>query len=240
LKEIAILLTGTVRPNEMAFTKLLDPALRRAQYVASLNDWLNRTSLPIVFVENSGVDISSDIDNEHVNRIEFLTFSGNDYRSDLGKGYGEMNCLQYAAENSLVLKKCGFVFKVTGRLKMLNFDKFLDYCLRKDNLFVFLDLRDSLRFADSRFFGFHPEFLNRYLLQYRSEVNDSSGRFFEHVLAKATLIAVSDGKRFEQLPYYPRLAGVSGTANQPYNATPLFSFTRRIKYFFKSWLMSRP
>jgi hypothetical protein len=237
MKKIVLLLTGTVNPKGMTFTKLLDPALRRSQYISTLNAWLEITDLPIVFIENSGVDLSDEIDKRHSGRLEFLTFNGNDYPKDLGKGYGELKCIQHASQNSVLLKNCDFVFKVTGRLRVLNFERFV-LCFRKnEDVFIFLDFKASLTFADSRIFGFRPAFLNDYLLKRQEEANDSRGIVFENILAKAALEAIVDGKTFQQLPVFPRIVGISGTDNRPYKSNFLFFGFKQVKYFLKSRFM---
>ena len=55
---IVILLTACVNPNGMSKTVLQDVELRRKQYVNALNFYLQETSLPICFVENTGFDMS--------------------------------------------------------------------------------------------------------------------------------------------------------------------------------------
>lgn len=237
MKRITLLLTGTVNPGQMVFTKLTDPDLRRNQYIESLNYWLEKVAFPIVFVENSGVDISSAINPKYSRRIEFLTFLGNNYDKQLGKGYGEMRCLEYASLNSSFFKLSDFVFKVTGRLKILNFEKFDRYYQKNPTTLLLLDLKDSLKFADSRIFGFYPEFLEDYLIKYQHEINDSSGKAFENILAKAALEAIIDEKEFNQLPFYPRLDGVSGTDNQPYSKNYFYNQLKQVKYFLKARFM---
>jgi hypothetical protein len=238
MKAITLLLTGTVFPGEMAFTKLIDPEIRKSHYISSLNYWLEETDLPIVFVENSGTDLSKSINPRHRGRIELLTFNGNTYSKRFGKGYGELKCLHYAAVHSEFLKHSEFIFKITGRYKVQNFRKFESFYQQHKEMYIFLDFKGSLTFADSRLFGFNPEFVVKYLVKRQEEANDSSGHFFENVLARATLEAIIDGKTFMQLPYYPKLIGISGTDNKPYKSNFLFFLVKRIKYYFKSRFMS--
>jgi hypothetical protein len=87
--EYILLLTACINPDGMPFTCLADVGVRKKQYIEALNFYLKNTTRKIVFVENSGTDISSSFkDFQH--RIEFLCFDGNlcfDKRK--GKGYGE-------------------------------------------------------------------------------------------------------------------------------------------------------
>lgn len=239
MNKVIILLTATVNPGNMAFTKLIDSALRREQYISSLNYWLKTTDLPIVFIENSGTDLSNEIDKNFSDRVEFLTFNGNNYPAELGKGFGEMKCLQYVSEKSLFYKNSDFVFKVTGRNRVLNFKKIYRHYLQTNDMYIYLDLKRSLSFADSRVFGFNPHFLIEYLLKRQNEVNDSENRFFENSLAKAALDAIIDGRKFEQFSFYPEVTGISGTDNKAYNQSFLFFLAKRIQLFLKADLMKR-
>ena len=100
--EYILLLTACINPDGMPFTCLADVGVRKKQYIEALNFYLKNTTRKIVFVENSGTDISSSFkDFQH--RIEFLCFDGNlcfDKRK--GKGYGEALILEYAMAKSEV------------------------------------------------------------------------------------------------------------------------------------------
>lgn len=87
---IVVLLTACVNPNGMSKTVLQDVELRRKQYVNALNFYLQETSLPICFVENTGFDMSCEF-HSYIDsgRLEYLCFKGNNYDKSLGKGYGE-------------------------------------------------------------------------------------------------------------------------------------------------------
>lgn len=237
MKKVALLLTGTVNPGQMALTQLQDPAVRRAQYVTTINYWLGETDLPLVFVENSGSDLSTSIDKRHAGRVEFLTFNGNDYPKHFGKGLGELKCLEHASIHSRYLHESDFIFKITGRYQIPNFAKFYKYYLKNDGMYVFGDLKRGLKFAEARLFGFQPSFLSNHLFKYENFLNDSEGRLFEHVLAKAILEAIINERKFEQFPYYPEIVGFSGTDNKPYTTNPLYFFAKQIHLYVKAKLM---
>ena len=114
---IVVLLTACVNPNGMSKTVLQDMELRRKQYVNALNFYLQETSLPICFVENTGFDMSCEF-HSYIDsgRLEYLCFKGNNYDKSLGKGYGEAVIILYATENSVFLKRCKYLIKVTGRV----------------------------------------------------------------------------------------------------------------------------
>lgn len=56
--EYILLLTACINPDGMPFTCLADVGVRKKQYIEALNFYLKNTTRKIVFVENSGTDIS--------------------------------------------------------------------------------------------------------------------------------------------------------------------------------------
>jgi len=233
--KIVVLLTGTINPGQMGLTRLLNPEDRRKQYVTSINFWLTTTSLPIVFVENSNSDISVSFQHEiAAGRLEVLTFSGNDYPTHLGKGIGEMNCMQYAHQYSQFINQAEFIFKVTGRHQLLNFNAYYKHLLQH-SYDVTADLKANISFADSRFWGYKTDFFRKYLIVYQEMLNDSEGYFFEHALNKAVLHAIADGMQYSPFRYAPRIKGMSGTFNESYNSSYLLwlpkNLLKRLKYY---------
>ena len=70
-----LLLTGCINPNGMSLTVLNNPKERQMQYEKAIQYYLLNTSYPIVFVENSGTNISSSFQDYIASgRIECLTF----------------------------------------------------------------------------------------------------------------------------------------------------------------------
>ena len=85
-----IVLTACINPGKMIHTSLTDVDIRRRQYEDALEFYLLQTDYPIVFVENSGTDISGDFRKfVDCGRLEFVTFQGNEeFDRKKGKGYG--------------------------------------------------------------------------------------------------------------------------------------------------------
>ena len=86
-----IVLTACINPGKMIHTSLTDVDIRRRQYEDALEFYLLQTDYPIVFVENSGTDISGDFRKfVDCGRLEFVTFQGNEeFDRKKGKGYDE-------------------------------------------------------------------------------------------------------------------------------------------------------
>ena len=118
-----ILLTSCVNPNGMPFTALSDINVRKQQYLDALRFYVNNTPLPIVYVDNSNVDIKeyNVISNIVDDRLELLSFDGN-HDKEHGKGYGELEIIDYAIKHSNIINsnKNVSIIKITGRLVIVN------------------------------------------------------------------------------------------------------------------------
>jgi hypothetical protein len=229
-----IFLTGCIQPNGMSFTKLQDPPVRQNQYVDAIRFYLNNSTLPLLFVENSGVDISDLFQKEITEgRLEIIAFNGNNYDKKLGKGYGEMLIIEKALKNSLFLKNSQFVFKITGRYQLLNLDSYLEYRRKSNGLELMVDLRRQLQYADSRFWGSSINFLVEILLKYKEEINDSNNFYFEHALCYATHEAISKKYSFSVLKYKPRFKGTYATDNKKYRSSFIYWWPLNVKQFIK-------
>jgi hypothetical protein len=225
--KFVLLLTGTVRPGNMVMTKLTDAAVRQQQYIDALNFWLTKTDLPIVFTENSDSDLSPYFKGPvGSGRLEMLTFKDVAISGQKGKGFGEMNCMLHAHTHSRLLKDADFVFKMTGRLKLLNFRSFYTYVAARQPD-VAADLANSLDFADSRFWGYKPWFLTG-LAGLQSTLSDPDGVYFEHILARSIIKAVKEGASFAAFNTRPRMEGMSGTSSKRYNSSPGLWYVRNI------------
>jgi len=166
----------------MIFTNLQDSKIREQQYREAINFYLYNTKYKIVFCNNSGEDISLKF-KDNSDRIEFLSFNGNNYNKNLGKGYGEFFILQYAFQNSEFIKRASYVIKITGRLIIENISlipKINDIILGFPHNKIYLSIDTDSKFVDSRCIIASKYFFDLFLVN--NIVNDSQGYFFEHML----------------------------------------------------------
>lgn len=218
----------------MSLTHIQDVEKRKEHYIESLRYWKKIPEIQIVFVENSNTNIKSEVaDFTDIDKFEFLTFDGNEYNKSLGKGYGELKCIEYAVLHSKFISEATFIFKVTGRYKVLNFNTFLENFRKEPNIDLLIDFKLNLTFSDSRFFGFTKKFVKDYLMRFESIVNDSEGIYFENILIKAALIAISDGYVYRPLYALPRISGYSGSLGVRYNSSYLHWLRHKVKYYLK-------
>lgn len=213
-----ILLTGCINPNGMSFTTLSNIEERKRQYVNAIRFYLTSTKHKIVFVENSGTNISSifqDINDS--NRFEYITFYGNQNK-ERGKGYGECEIIEFALKNSKIItsSKDQLITKITGRLivKNINTMIFLHSIFHPQKTVCF-SINSDLSFPDSRFiiapYSFFTEFLKT-----KEKINDSYGYYFEHALLE-TIKNLKD-YAFTPFLFIPRIEGFSGTTSEQYHA----------------------
>lgn len=215
---MVILLTATVNPGVKVFTKLLDPDIRIKQYIEAINYYLNNTKCKIVVCENSGFDFSHYLNVQYLNdRIEFLTYEGNAFNSNLGKGYGEANIIKYAFKHSIFLKDEVFFIKITGRIKVLNINEIIKKAsqLKNENT-IMVDL-SYYNFAKSVCLVTSKKWMEYTIDKYINQINDSILFHFEKMLYRSII----ESPKIKIKKCLAILDGISGTENLPY---PNYSF----------------
>lgn len=231
MKETFCLLTACIEPPaHLPFNQLKDPTIRRTHYIKALNFYLNHKYLKIVFCENSGHDLTPYFEREIDNgQLEILTFQGNNYPLELGKGMGEFNCINHAMNHSAFIAKSAFVFKITGRYIVKNFEQFVRQAQKQTELWALADLDSRRQYADARFFGLRKEFLSEYLKPNVQSLNDSKGYYFEHLLFRGISSAIEHGKKIDIFNGSPRIIGIAGSMNQPYKSSQFRHLIKQIK-----------
>lgn len=227
--DLVILLTGTITPNTPSNLKIIDPVIRRQQYLEAINFYIAKTKFKIVFAENS----NDKLENFPVllDRIEYLTFNSTPVQLDRGKGYKELGIIEFAIQNSNFLKKTDFVVKITGRLKVLNLNilskKFLKLASKKCNL-IYADPFE-LNNIDSRCFFFTLDFWP-YLKKAGRDINLRYN--FELSLWDAIKeYQRIEGNNFIPLKYPLRIEGISGSFGAKYKHSIWLHFGRYIRNF---------
>jgi hypothetical protein len=97
---------------------------------------------------------------------------------------------------------------------------------------LMVDLRIKILFADSIIFGSSVAFLEKLILT-KNQIDDSIGETFEKKLAETARLSVAHGLNFSFLPFLPRLSGISGTYNLPYDDGWINWFRRNVRYSIK-------
>ena len=226
-----ILLTACVNPGGMPYTVVSDAKQRLNQYLLALQFYLQNTSCPIVFVDNSNMDKTPflEYESQYGSRLEILSFDGNKVKTQ-GKGLGEMEIIEYALIHSkfnLLLDKHRIV-KITGRLIVRNINSLLK--CDKWHLYPYKSIvchvNSDLTFADSRIFISLGSFMNL-LVKQKKYLNDTKGIYFEHLLCQQ----IKQQKTFTFFPFItePHFEGISGSTGIKYEK-PNTSLLYKLRY----------
>ena len=226
-----ILLTACINPGGMPFTVVSDATQRLNQYLLALQFYLQNTSCPIVFVDNSNMDKTPflEYESQYGSRLEILSFDGNKVKTQ-GKGLGEMEIIEYALIHSkfnLLLDKHRIV-KITGRLIVRNINSLLK--CDKWHLYPYKSIvchvNSDLTFADSRIFISLGSFMNL-LVKQKKYLNDTKGIYFEHLLCQQ----IKQQKTFTFFPFItePHFEGISGSTGIKYEK-PNTSLLYKLRY----------
>ncbi len=215
-----ILLTGTINVQPRKDIAIQNSEVRLKQYLKAIGFYL-KENYKVVFVENSGYedDCLSCIDNPN---FEYLTFFSKE--SELGKGHGEKEIIDFALKESSFLKVIDVFIKITGRLIVCNINKFSNL---ESTRCHHANLTRNLSWADTRLMlidkKFYIEYFDPLCTQFLDETNSV---FFEHIHAKAILLSVANGYKFNLWPEYPEYEGINGQNGSVLNQ----SFFKRLKY----------
>lgn len=217
--KVCVLLTACVCPNGMSYTVLQDSNVRAKQYKKALDYYIKDTEIPIVFCENTNYDFSSDyLQYIQSGRLEYITFDGNNYDKLRGKGYGEAKIMEYAVENSAIIRNSKYVIKITGRLIITDIKRIVSsplLCL--NNLF-----RSNIkeRFISTYIFIARPMLLRKFVNKYKELIWEDSptNDLIEHHWYRAlTQDPELNGTTY--LPFFsiPEVVGISGTTGERYS-----------------------
>lgn len=228
-----ILLTACINPSGMSSTALQDPEIRKKQYVFALGFYLEKTQLPIVFVENTNTDISCEFRGcDIINRVEFITFSGNDFDNRKGKGYGEALMIEYALNNSIFLANNSFVIKITGRLIIENIEELVHEMKMQDCVYANMVRGNCGLERKSYFFGAPVEFLRDFFVANKERIDESSKVYFERHLYNECLKWKKTGGRGKEFKRPVLVKGISGSTGKNYPTEKYPRIKALLRYYF--------
>lgn len=220
-KDIVLLLTATVQP-QVDFMTISNGLERKRQYQEAIKWYLEHTPYRLVVGENSGcTDLLNDITcNEE--RIELVSYV--EKRRGDNHGIYEMEIIHQCFERSTFLKDCNVVFKVTGRLVLLNIMSLANPLAHVKGDFLASNIERHLSYIDARFYAF-----NVGLYPCITIVTEGIGSQYPDVesaiaaFVKRGLIAHS--LRFILFPYPYRVHGRGGVRAPHTTSHALFSYT---------------
>ena len=128
-----IILTSTVNVyNNIDVVFQKDPESRASTYVKSILNWLHKTNLNIVLVENSGYNFEELCaeKEQFKHRFEVIVFDetnlDNSIKCASSKVTHELFAINYAFNNSKLASVSNFIIKVTARYYIPEFEDYLN------------------------------------------------------------------------------------------------------------------
>lgn len=230
-----LFMTACINPNGMSNTALQNVEERKRQYVYAIEYYLSHTDFQILFVENSGYDISSLFECAiSSGRVEMLTYEGNHFDKGLGKGYGEGLIMRHALSHSKILKDDSIIIKVSGRhiVKNINLIVSLTSMFSNCRQVVACDVNPKTRGANSDMFIGTMDFY-RFFDKYVEDINERENIWFEHVLYAAIVDFCKEKGNFVFLPLPLNQEGVSGSMGTKFKRP---SCSLYMKHFLKALL----
>lgn len=222
-----LLMSATITPSaNMPGSVRMDPAVRMRdysealKYYASLSD---RFISGIVFLENSDTDLTplKTALGKSTKKVEFISVSSN-YPPERGKGYGEFKMFDEGLAVSSLIKRDDHVWKVTGRLKVLNME--LLVAAAPEDYDVYCDLRKvpligerlgGNRWMELRIFAFRRSAYDTYFKGRYSQDFVLEKSFFEDMYRQVKL---GNRKIVPRLNVQPIIDGYSGFSNSNYRS----------------------
>lgn len=227
-----LFLTACINPKGMVNTAIQNVNIRRKQYYEALKYYIYNTDYRIVFVDNSGYDISPDFI-KYINegRLEVITIDNNNFNKKLGKGYGEWLIIYHGILNSKFINKDSIIIKVTGRhiIKNINAIYSMTKTASNSKSFVCCDINNKSKSGISDCFIATYNFFVLFATKYITLINESNNIWFEHALYKA-IIDFCKKNEFIFLPLPLNQKGCSGSTGEKFSRP---SISRYLKHIIK-------
>jgi hypothetical protein len=240
MSDILIFLTATIQCGQTPQVKRTDPEERMRDYLAAFRNWVSLDcDADLLFCENSGTDLSNfyEVVNSLPSRnaINLISFNGNAGAHKKGKGYGEIEMLQYAFETMPELRNYRYIIKVSGRYRVKNGSKLIDQ-IRLMTADVICDIHANLTYGDTRTVAFKPEIALNHMIPYQEELDETTGVIIEHLMARCLHRTLLAGGSWAPLPCTPLCDGTSGSWNTPQRDTTFYRIKQVVKRRIARWI----
>ena len=213
-----LLLTGTIDPSVFNNTNVKITAAheRLEQYVSSIKEYIDTEFFSnVVFVENSGADFPLEEIQQYAlakhQNFELIQIKTDVAKTiELGKSYGEADCIEQGLLKSELAKKEEYFVKCTGRVFVKNIVKL---CGKKQNVNRFL-FRDDMDWCYTLIFQMNIEEYKAHFFRSKEICDERKGIDIEKAFYK---IIMEDNIKFRSFRSYPNVDGVCGTTGTMYN-----------------------
>lgn len=232
--QVVLLLTGCIQPNiKNDVLAVKDVETRKNQYLEAIGWYVKNTPYKVVFCENSGYDVSSEMLNSG-GQVEYLSFVASENGAERGKGYKEMEILEYVQAHSKFYQEGSLFVKVTGRLVLLNICDIVERLDKCRQEFVSAYMYGRRVFADSRFIFFTKSYFPL-LLSQKENIMDWQHNF-EYYTFVSVMEAIEKGIKFIYPPLKERVHGVGGGFGVTYDLSDKKYIRLNLKHQIKRFL----
>lgn len=212
-----LIITGCVNVKNKK-VKIVNAEERLKQYKETLRWAIEDSNFDIIiFCENSSCQYDF---NEYVNKInkynktfEYLSFEGSDKTSVYGIGYGEIEIIKYAYNNSNYFKFHDNFWKLTGRLKIKNINKILQKTKNRNIVYL-----SYYKWFDTRFYkmpiNIYKDFFMNADEYFKINQNNMLEKIYYKIFRDNMLSKKIKG--IKNCPNYPIYVGVSGSLAKNY------------------------
>ncbi len=235
-KECVLLLTGTINTNpKVPFLSVDDSKERKNQYLNALKFYISKSNVKkIVFCENSCEKMPDSLEmlaKENNVDFEWLSFNGNVENTIIyGKSFGESEIIDYALDNSRLLKNTNYFIKITGRLIVKNINT-LTFLINKRNNYFDAYGNNRMELIDSRLFAVRKsDFCNLLQKAYFIGLNEQCNS-----IEQLYPIIIRDSKiKIASFPIKLWFDGISGGYGMPYKSSLKEIIITSLKYYYLS------
>lgn len=218
-----LIITGCIKPHtKVKQVCLIDSKEREREYIESIEYFIKRTDIQkIVYCDNSGYDLDCskliEIAKTSHKQFEYIQFEGNLKKTiERGKGYGEGEMMEYAISHSKILNSNDFIFKITGRLIVKNFNEIIDKINQSKVYLLPHSFKVSNDEIDTRFYAMPIHIYNKFFRQLYYDVDDINQHYIEHCFYDCITNNNIESYIF---PRYPYIIGRSGSTGKNYAIT---------------------
>jgi hypothetical protein len=218
-----LLIVANVDAKGTPYNKRSDPNIRLSDTIVAINKWFKSNYFKsIIIVENSNniLKIKNKLIIPQNVEVEYLGYDGQSFPRQYGKGFGVYEAIRYALSNSMMLSLESDICVVPGRYYITN----AKYILENLKCGFTTGMSNNLSYAFTPLLVARRDHFIKYIFPQFEQMDESQGKSYEHQLAKAVLIAISEGEKWELPIEVPLIDGVSGTSNERY---------------YKSWIKTR-
>ncbi|MDR0422478.1 MAG: hypothetical protein LBH72_05655, partial [Proteiniphilum sp.] len=202
------------------YTRIKDTRTRLEQYLHSIDYAIRkyRSIHKVVFVENTNFpyDYSAlcHLAENCRKTLEVLSFQGDTEKTVLhGKGFGEIECINHALENSRLLKSSDSFVKLTGRVIVLNFDRVMRSACKRNSFYAITGKK--IPYVETILYRAEKTFFQENLHDVGHFVFDREGIIIEHIFYRR-LHELAEHSSIGSFGTYRFLEGISGGSGASY------------------------